>query len=105
MNDNDNDHNDTDTTTTTTAATTTTTTASAATTTTTTTTTRTTGVREHPEWFEGLTAGSSRDDFQRLVHRHFPQDCRLPCTEARHIYIYTSLSIYLSIHLSIYLSI
>eukprot|EP00434_Breviolum_minutum_P037935 symbB.v1.2.033639.t1/scaffold4202.1/size44672/5 len=37
------------------------------------------GIRQHPEWYPGLTANSPREHFQEVVHQHSPGKCPLPC--------------------------
>jgi cyclophilin family peptidyl-prolyl cis-trans isomerase len=41
------------------------------------------GVQEHPEWYPGLTASSSREDFQAFIHKEKPAACPTPCAAAR----------------------
>lgn len=33
---------------------------------------KTEGIRQHPEWYPGLTANSPREHFQEVVHQHSP---------------------------------
>lgn len=40
---------------------------------------KTQGVFQHPEWYHGLTATSSLEDFQRNVHQQSPGSCQMPC--------------------------
>jgi len=40
------------------------------------------GVKEHPAWYPGLTASSSREDFQAHLHGTKPEVCPAPCAAA-----------------------
>lgn len=41
------------------------------------------GFKEHPEWYGNLTARSSVEEFQKVVHRMDPQVCPAPCKATR----------------------
>lgn len=41
------------------------------------------GIKEHPEWYPGLTASSSREEFQAHLHGKKSVSCPLPCAAAR----------------------
>jgi len=41
-----------------------------------------TGVHEHPEWYPGLDAASSAEDFQSLLHQRDPASCPQPCNSS-----------------------
>eukprot|EP00931_Biecheleriopsis_adriatica_P056795 TRINITY_DN33680_c0_g1_i1.p1 TRINITY_DN33680_c0_g1~~TRINITY_DN33680_c0_g1_i1.p1 ORF type:complete len:526 (+),score=92.74 TRINITY_DN33680_c0_g1_i1:61-1578(+) len=43
---------------------------------------KTQGLRDHPEWYPGLTAASSDADFQLQVHAASPKKCPTPCKPA-----------------------
>jgi len=42
-----------------------------------------TGIRNHPDWFPGLNASSSFEEFQEALHRASPGDCQRPCAASR----------------------
>jgi len=42
-----------------------------------------TGIREHPDWYSGLSAGSSFEEFQSRLHRSPYSDCPEPCNLCR----------------------
>jgi cyclophilin family peptidyl-prolyl cis-trans isomerase len=44
--------------------------------------TREHGVKEHPAWYPGLTASSSREGFQAFLHGKKPDVCPKPCAAA-----------------------
>lgn len=37
------------------------------------------GIRTHPDWYNGLNASSSFEEFQAAIHRTSPRDCPRPC--------------------------
>jgi len=37
------------------------------------------GINEHPEWYPGLTASSSFEEFQQVLHQGHHGDCAAPC--------------------------
>ncbi|CAJ1377704.1 unnamed protein product [Effrenium voratum] len=37
------------------------------------------GIRQHPNWYPGLTPDSTTADFQEIVHSHKPGKCPPPC--------------------------
>merc|ERR1711920_317879 len=37
------------------------------------------GIRLHPEWYEGLTSGSTFEQFQDWLHRKGMEQCHKPC--------------------------
>eukprot|EP00933_Yihiella_yeosuensis_P080433 TRINITY_DN93844_c0_g1_i1.p1 TRINITY_DN93844_c0_g1~~TRINITY_DN93844_c0_g1_i1.p1 ORF type:complete len:335 (+),score=86.00 TRINITY_DN93844_c0_g1_i1:101-1105(+) len=39
-----------------------------------------TGIRQHPNWYPGLTSRSSAKDFQAQVHKADPGRCPMPCS-------------------------
>mmetsp|Transcript_86013 Transcript_86013/g.233090 ORF Transcript_86013/g.233090 Transcript_86013/m.233090 type:complete len:212 (+) Transcript_86013:798-1433(+) len=48
---------------------------------------RQTGVQQHPEWYKGLTAQSSRQEFQACLHG-LGRDCPKPCGSTRVVLAY-----------------
>jgi len=43
---------------------------------------KTHGIREHPNWYHGLSASSTDEDFQADIHAKRPDKCPLPCAKA-----------------------
>eukprot|EP00441_Pelagodinium_beii_P021884 CAMPEP_0197664628 /NCGR_PEP_ID=MMETSP1338-20131121/58755_1 /TAXON_ID=43686 ORGANISM="Pelagodinium beii, Strain RCC1491" /NCGR_SAMPLE_ID=MMETSP1338 /ASSEMBLY_ACC=CAM_ASM_000754 /LENGTH=345 /DNA_ID=CAMNT_0043243311 /DNA_START=59 /DNA_END=1096 /DNA_ORIENTATION=- len=41
---------------------------------------KTQGIRQHPQWYPGLTTHSSDAEFQSVIHHAKPRDCPMPCT-------------------------